>query len=138
MAKLFRRMHHWLRRSRMERDLDLEMTAHREMVPPDRRDAFGNPLRFHDESRDVWGWLWIDHLRQDLIYAARGFTRDRRFSLSAFAAVSLAIGAATAVFSVVDRSLFRPLPYSQGDPPGFAGHTHTSPGTGTNHVLGRV
>ena len=51
----------------------------------------------------------------DLIYAARGFTRDRRFTLSALAAIFLAIGAATAVFSVVDRSLFRPLPYSHGE-----------------------
>jgi predicted permease len=115
MARIFRRIHHLLNRSRLERDLDFEMTAHREMMLPDRRDAFGNPLRFHDESRDVWGWLWIDHLGHDLIHAARGFTRDRRFTLSALAAISLAVGAATAVFSVVDRSLFRPLPYSQGD-----------------------
>jgi len=83
MRKLFRRIHHWLNRNRLERELDYEMTAHREMMPPGRRDAFGNTLRLHDESRDVWGWLWFDHLRQDLVYAARGFTRERRFTLSA-------------------------------------------------------
>jgi putative ABC transport system permease protein len=115
MGKLFRRIHHLLNRNKLERDLDDEMSAHREMMPPGRRGAFGNTLRFRDDSRDVWGWLWFDHLWQDLNYAARGFTRDRRFTLSAFAAISLAVGAATAVFSVVDRSLFRPLPYRQGD-----------------------
>lgn len=51
----------------------------------------------------------------DARFALRGFTRDRRFTLSALAAIALAVGGATAVFSVVDRSLFRPLPYHQGD-----------------------
>ena len=114
MGKLFRRLHHLLNRNKLERELDDEMSAHREMMPPTRLDAFGNALRFRDESRDVWGWLWFDHLWQDLNYAARGFARERRFTLSAFAAITLAVGAATAVFSVVDRSLFRPLPYQQG------------------------
>ena len=115
MTRLFRRMYHLLHRTRLERELDDEMAAHREMMEPERRRAFGNTLRFHDQSRDLWGGLWLDHLRQDLIFAARGFSRDRRFTLSAFAAISLAVGAATAVFSVVDRSLFRPLPYSDGN-----------------------
>jgi putative ABC transport system permease protein len=57
----------------------------------------------------------LDHLRQDLIYTARGFARNRRFTFSALAAITLAVGAATAVFSVADRSLFRPLPYHQGN-----------------------
>jgi putative ABC transport system permease protein len=51
----------------------------------------------------------------ELRYILRGFKRDRRFSLSALAAIALAVGFTTAVFSVVDRSLFRPLPYLQGD-----------------------
>jgi predicted permease len=63
----------------------------------------------------MWGWLWFDHVRQDLACAARGFTRDRRFTLSAIGAILLAVGTATAIFSVVDRSLFRPLPYVRGD-----------------------
>jgi predicted permease len=115
MGKLLRRIHHLLNRARLERELDDEMSAHREMMPPERRRDFGKAIRFHDESRDVWGCLWLDYIRQDFTYAARGFTRDRRFTLSALAAISLAVGAATAVFSVVDRSLFRPLPYRRGD-----------------------
>src|SRR5690349_15603661 len=106
MSKFLRRMHHLLNRKRLEQELDDEMAAHREMMEPERRRAFGNASRFHDQSRDLWGWLWIDHLWQDLTVAARGFRRDRRFTLSAFAAIFLAVGAATAVFGVVDRSLF--------------------------------
>ena len=70
MGKLLRRIHYLLNREKLERELDDEMSAHREMMPPERRGAFGNTLRFHDESRDLWGWLWFEHLRQDLIYAA--------------------------------------------------------------------
>lgn len=79
MGKLFRRIHHLLNRNKLERELNDEMSAHREL------------------------------------YAARGFTRERRFTLSSIAAIALAVGAATAVFSVVDRSLFRALPYNRGD-----------------------
>lgn len=108
-------MHHWLNRGRLERELADEMSAHREMMPPDRRGAFGDPRRLCDQSREIWGWLWFDQICQDAIYAVRGFIRDRRFTLSAIGAIVLAVGAATAVFSVVDRSLFRPLPYRHGD-----------------------
>jgi predicted permease len=114
MGKLLRRIRHLLNRERLERELGDEMAAHLAMMPPERRAAFGGTLRFHDESREIWGWQWLDSLRQDLICAARGLRRDRRFALSALATISLAVGAATAVFSVVDRSLFRPLPYSDG------------------------
>jgi len=60
-------------------------------------------------------WLWLDHLRRDVEFASRGFVRDRRFTLSALGAIVLAVGAAAAVFGVVDRSLFRPLPYQRGE-----------------------
>ncbi len=76
MRKLFRRIHYLLHRRRLERQLEDEMAAHREMTAPGRRGAFGNTLRLREEIRDTWGWLWLDHLRQDLFYAARGFIRE--------------------------------------------------------------
>jgi predicted permease len=115
MGRFLRRLHHALHRERLERELDEEMAAHREMMPPERRGAFGEPPRLQDASRDVWGWLWLDHVRQDLIYAARGLRRDRRFAAPALGAIVLAVGVATSVFSVADRSLFRPLPYRAGN-----------------------
>jgi predicted permease len=51
---------------------------------------------------------------QDLKYAVRGMLRSRMFTLAALAAAALGIGSTTAVFSVVDRILFRPLPYRDG------------------------
>ena len=54
----------------------------------------------------------MEALWQDLRYAARGFRRNPTFTLTAVLAVALGIGATTAVFSVVDRLLFRGLPYA--------------------------
>ena len=115
MRKAFRRIYYLLNRRRLEQELEEEMTAHREMMPGDRRRAFGNALRLREEVRDLWGWQWIDDLQQDMRQGVRSFSRDHRVALSALMAITLAVGAATAVFSVVDRSLFRVLPYSDGD-----------------------
>jgi putative ABC transport system permease protein len=57
------------------------------------------------------GW-WIDTLLQDVRYGLRGFRRSKAFAMSAILTLTLAIGATTAVFSVVDPILFRALPYA--------------------------
>ncbi len=54
---------------------------------------------------------WFETILQDIRYALRGFRRAPVFTITAAAAIALGIGASTAVFSVVDRILFRPLPY---------------------------
>src|SRR5580765_4263956 len=54
---------------------------------------------------------WIEQTLQDLRYALRGLRRNPAFALAALLAATIAIGAGTAVFSAVDRILFRPLPY---------------------------
>jgi putative ABC transport system permease protein len=54
---------------------------------------------------------FVDSVVQDIRYAARGFLRTPAFTIAAVLAIALGIGATTAVFSVVDRILFRALPY---------------------------
>ena len=62
-------------------------------------------------ERQLPGW-WIGTLLQDVRYACRGFRSKPLFTLSVLFTLALGIGATTAVFSVVDRILFRPLPYA--------------------------
>jgi predicted permease len=57
----------------------------------------------------------IETIAQDLHYAVRGLRRAPVFAITAVVAVALGTGAGTAVFSVVDRVLFRSLPYPQDD-----------------------
>ena len=58
---------------------------------------------------------WLENLVRDVRYALRGFRRNPVFTITAVATLALGIGATTAVFSVVDRILFRSLPYAHGD-----------------------
>lgn len=58
---------------------------------------------------------WIEGLMRDVRYAVRGFRRNPVFAITAILTLALGIGATTAVFSVVDRILFRPLPYVHDD-----------------------
>ena len=57
--------------------------------------------------------LWIDETARDLRLAARMLSRQKAFSAAAIATLAIGIGANTAIFSVVDGVLLRPLPYSQ-------------------------
>ena len=61
-----------------------------------------------ERQRPAW---WIGTVMQDVHYAFRGFGRNPLFTISVLITLGLGIGATTAVFSVVDRILFRPLPY---------------------------
>src|SRR5438874_13800699 len=120
----------WLRRflhkSRSESALDKELCFHLERQIADylaagmsaeeaRRRArleFGGLERVKEEVRDTRWETHIDNFFRDLRYALRNLRRNRRFSLIAIFALALGIGASTAIFSVVNAALLRPLPYS--------------------------
>jgi hypothetical protein len=59
----------------------------------------------------MWGYGWIESLAQDLKFAFRGMRKTPRFAGIAILAMALGVGASTAVFSVVNGVLLRPLPY---------------------------
>jgi putative ABC transport system permease protein len=70
------------------------------------------------------GW-WIETLLQDVRCALRGFRRSKAFATSAVLTLALGVGATTAVFSVVDPILFRPLPYANPAQLVSVGFTHS-------------
>ncbi len=63
----------------------------------------------HRERRTL---LWLENLLRDIRYALRGFRRNPVFTITVILTLALGIGTTTAVFSVVDRILFRALPYA--------------------------
>lgn len=76
---------------------------------------FGNVSLAKEESREVWGLLWMERLWQDVRYALRGFWHNPGFTLVALLSLALGIGACTSFFSVIYGVLIAPYPYAHPD-----------------------
>jgi putative ABC transport system permease protein len=76
---------------------------------------FGGVERAREHCHEQRPGWWMGTVAQDARYALRGFRRNPVFTVTVLSTLTLGIGATTAVFSVVDRILFRPLPYAHGD-----------------------
>ena len=110
LGEFIRRFHYLLHRRRLERELQDEMAAHRELAAADGGRPFGNELRLREEARDAWGWTWLDRLGQDLRFAARLLRRAPGFTVLAVAMLALGIGANIAAFGFFNLMVLRPLP----------------------------
>jgi predicted permease len=76
---------------------------------------FGGMERAREQCYEQQPGWWLGTVAQDARYALRGFRRNPAFTLTVIATLALGIGATTAVFFVVDRILFRSLPYAHDD-----------------------
>ncbi len=119
----------FLHQRRLEEDLREELQAHLDalteenirsgMSPEDARAAalreFGGVEQTKEIYRQQRGLPFLDVALQDLRFALRGLVKRPGFAIASVLTLMLGIGATTAVFSVVDRILFRSLPYPHDD-----------------------
>jgi putative ABC transport system permease protein len=121
----------WLtgRRKRMMEDLDQDIrdfieretqdNIERGMPPEEAHFAalrkFGNVTRVKEETWEVWSFVWLEQLWQDVLFGFRMLRKAPGFTAVAIVTLGLGIGANTAIFSLANAAFFRSFPFSHAD-----------------------
>ncbi|MBV9157503.1 MAG: ABC transporter permease, partial [Acidobacteriaceae bacterium] len=119
----------WRRSKKREEDLRRELDSHLELEAEEReaeglsqpnaayaaRRALGNITRVAEDARAVWTGMFFERLWQDMRFSFRAMRRYPAATVTAIVTLALGTGANTAIFSIVNTVLIRPLPYRDAD-----------------------
>src|SRR2546430_2360174 len=98
---------------RMAIDERMARGASREEATLAARKEFGNGGHVTEVTRDVRGGLWAERLRQDVRYGLRSLLHTPAFTVVAVLTLAIGVGANSAMFTVVNGVLLRPLPFAE-------------------------
>jgi putative ABC transport system permease protein len=143
---LIRRLKYWMTNARRSEALREEMELHlaeraaeleadgwtSEDARAEARRRFGNVALTHEESREIWISRFASELGQDVRYGVRMMVKKPTVAIVAVLTLALGVGANTAIFSIVDAVLLRPLPYR--DPDRLVRIFFNEPGVGLKDV----
>lgn len=115
------------RKRRMDRELQGEILAHLEMAERDAiaaglsreearrlaRRGFGGIEQMKEDHREQRSVRWMENLSRDVRYGMASLARDPAFAAITVGLLALGIGANTAMFSIVDAVLLKPLPFPE-------------------------
>ena len=112
----------WTRFASRKDELNEELRAHLRLAIEDRigrgeapeearlnaTRELGNVPLVEDVTREMWGGEWVEHILQDVRYGLRQLRRSPGFAITVVMTLALGLGAAVAMYTVVDRVLLRP------------------------------
>lgn len=129
LPRVVRRLFALFTWDRRDQDMDQEMAFHIQSITDDlmrsgmneadaeraARRRFGSVLQLKEEGHDVRSARLVENVTRDARHMARGLRKSPVFTITVVLTLAVGIGGNTAIFSVVDQLLLRPLPYPQGE-----------------------